>query len=93
MTGLLYVVSYSGFALPFVLNTYEDRIGPSAPLVVLAVLAVLTAVARLVAVVRSGTQQQRRSTGPPDGHATVGSGHLEDVRNPRSAFVSTGETR
>lgn len=54
MTGLFYVVSYSGFALPFVLNTYEDRIGPSAPLVVLAVLAVLTAVARLVAVVRSG---------------------------------------
>lgn len=38
MTGLFYVVSYSGFALPFVLNTYEDRIGPSAPLVVLAVL-------------------------------------------------------
>lgn len=54
VTGLFYVVSYSGFALPFVLNTYEDPIGPSAPLVVLAALAVLTAVARLVDVVRSG---------------------------------------
>ena len=54
VTGLFYVVSYSGFALPFVLNTYEDPIGPSAPLVVLAALALLTAVARLVDVVRSG---------------------------------------
>ncbi|MCT1617593.1 hypothetical protein [Janibacter hoylei] len=30
-TGLFCVVSYSGFALPFVLNTYEDSLGASAP--------------------------------------------------------------
>lgn len=52
VTGLFYVVSYSGFALPFVLNTYEDRLGPSAPLLVLAALALLTAVARLVGIGR-----------------------------------------
>ncbi|QOK23996.1 MFS transporter [Janibacter indicus] len=46
-TGLFYVVSYSGFALPFVLNTYEDRLGASAPMYVLAALAAITALARL----------------------------------------------
>lgn len=46
-TGLFYVVSYSGFALPFVLNTYEDALGASAPMYVLAALAAITALARL----------------------------------------------
>jgi FtsH-binding integral membrane protein len=48
VTGLFYVVSYSGFALGFVLNTYEDSIGPSTPLLVLAALAAVTALARSV---------------------------------------------
>lgn len=53
-TGLFYVVSYSGFALPFVLNTYEDRLGASAPMYVLAALAAITALARLRQVRRGG---------------------------------------
>lgn len=52
VTGLFYVVSYSGFALGFVLNTYEDGLGSSTPLLVLAALALLTALARLVDVAR-----------------------------------------
>lgn len=52
-TGLFYVVSYSGFALGFVLNTYEDGLGASTPLIVLGALALLTALARLSSVVRS----------------------------------------
>ncbi|NYF96886.1 MFS transporter [Janibacter cremeus] len=46
--GIFYVVTYTGFALPFVLNTYEDTIGASAPMVVLAGLAAASALARLV---------------------------------------------
>ncbi|UUZ45978.1 hypothetical protein LP422_08910 [Janibacter limosus] len=53
MTGLFYVVSYSGFALGFVLNTYEDSLGSSAPLLVLAALAAVTALARFVGGARS----------------------------------------
>lgn len=53
-TGLFYVVSYSGFALPFVLNTYEDSLGASAPMYVLAALAAITALARLRQVRRGG---------------------------------------
>lgn len=53
-TGLYYVVSYSGFALPFVLNTYEDSLGASAPMYVLAALAAITALARLRQVRRGG---------------------------------------
>ena len=53
VTGLFYVVSYSGFALGFVLNTYEDSIGSSAPLLVLAALAAVTALARSVGGARS----------------------------------------
>ncbi|QBF46247.1 MFS transporter [Janibacter limosus] len=57
VTGLFYVVSYSGFALGFVLNTYVDSIGSSTPLLVLAALAAVTALARSVGVARSA---QRR---------------------------------
>ena len=53
VTGLFYVVSYSGFALGFVLNTYEDSIGSSTPLLVLAALATVTALARFVGGTRS----------------------------------------
>ena len=56
-TGLFYVVSYSGFALPFVLNTYEGTLGASAPMYVLAGLAAITALARLRLVRREGTPQ------------------------------------
>ena len=56
-TGLFYVVSYSGFALPFVLNTYEGSLGASAPMYVLAGLAAITALARLRLVRREGTPQ------------------------------------
>lgn len=52
-TGLFYVVSYSGFALPFVLNTYEDSLGASAPMYLLA-LAATTELARLRQVRRGG---------------------------------------
>ena len=54
-TGLFYVVSYSGFALPFVLNTYEGSLGASAPMYVLAALAAITAVTRLRLVRQRGT--------------------------------------
>lgn len=47
VTGLFYVVAYSGFALPFVLNTYQGRLGASAPMSALAGLAVASAVGRL----------------------------------------------
>lgn len=50
--GIFYVVTYTGFALPFVLNTYEDSIGASAPMLVLAGLAAASALARLVQVRR-----------------------------------------
>lgn len=53
VTGLFYVVSYSGFALGFVLNTYEDSIGSSAPLLVLAALAAVTVLARSLDIARS----------------------------------------
>ena len=53
VTGLFYVVSYSGFALPVILNTYQDTIGASAPMLVLAALAAATALARLAQVTRS----------------------------------------
>ena len=46
-TGIFYVVTYSGFALPFVLNTYEDSLGASAPMYVLAALAASTGLTRL----------------------------------------------
>ena len=49
-TGIFYVVTYSGFALPFVLNTYVDTLGASAPLYVLATLAAASALARVVQV-------------------------------------------
>lgn len=54
-TGFFYVVSYSGFALPFVLNTYEDSLGASAPMYVLAALAATTALARLRQLRRGST--------------------------------------
>lgn len=50
--GIFYVVTYTGFALPFVLNTYEDSIGASVPMFVLAALAAGSALARLVQVRR-----------------------------------------
>ena len=56
-TGLFYVVSYSGFALPFVLNTYEGSLGASAPLYVLSGLAAITAVTRLRLVRQGGSPQ------------------------------------
>ena len=56
-TGLFYVVSYSGFALPFVLNTYEGSIGASVPMYALAALAAITTLTRL-RLVRRGTTPQ-----------------------------------
>ncbi len=70
-TGLFYVVSYSGFALPFVLNTYEGSLGASAPMYVLAALAAVTAITRLRLVRREALpslnreQQRRQSTRSP----------------------------
>ena len=54
-TGTFYIVSYSGFALPFVLNTYVGSLGASAPMYVLAALAAATAVTRLRLVRQEGT--------------------------------------
>lgn len=54
--GIFYVVTYTGFALPFVLNTYEDSIGASTPMFVLAALAAASALARLVQVRRGGNR-------------------------------------
>lgn len=68
-TGLFYVVSYSGFALPFVLNTYEDSLGASAPMYVLAALAAITALARFAA----GAPRRRPAPRPSVGsHRNVG---------------------
>lgn len=55
--GIFYVVTYTGFALPFVLNTYEDSIGAAAPMLVLAVLAAASALIRLVQLRRGDNHQ------------------------------------
>lgn len=46
VTGIFYVITYSGYGLPFLLNTYEDRLGATRPMLILAALALASALLR-----------------------------------------------
>lgn len=52
LTGIFYTATYLGFGLPVLLVTIEPSVGIVAPMVVLAVLAVLAAGWRMVLVIR-----------------------------------------
>lgn len=47
-TGIFYIVTYSGYGLPFILNAFQDQIGTVTPMFALAALAVASAGARVV---------------------------------------------